>query len=81
MFDNFGLLVSGKNFNNNNCDHHFAGDELDQWVASKCADKVDQAFHEVKQKGRGVAAFICEPCFVSEIIHKPLIYLVYSDAF
>ena len=46
----------------------FTGDDLDQWVANKCADKVDQAFVEVKRKGRGVAAFICEPCFVSELL-------------
>ena len=44
------------------------GDDLDQWVANKCADKVDQAFVEAKRKGRGVAAFICEPCFVSELL-------------
>ena len=41
------------------------GDELDKWVASKCAEKVDEAFVEAKRKGRGIAAFICEPCFVS----------------
>jgi len=57
------------------------GDELDQWVASKCADKVDQAFHEVKQKGRGVAAFICEPCFIVSgvcIPHKSYFERVYK---
>ena len=41
------------------------GDELDKWMASKCANKVDEAFVEAKRKGRGIAAFICEPCFVS----------------
>ena len=46
----------------------FTGDDLDQWVANKCADKVDQAFVEANRKGRGVAAFICEPCFVSELL-------------
>ena len=46
----------------------FIGDDLDQWVANKCADKVDQAFVEANRKGRGVAAFICEPCFVSELL-------------
>ena len=47
------------------------GDELDEWVARKCADKVEQAFVETENKGRGIAAFICEPCFVSvQILFK-----------
>ena len=53
----------------------FTGDDLDQWVANKCADKVDQAFVEAKRKGRGVAAFICEPCFVSELLLYKRVFL------
>lgn len=57
------------------------GDDLDQWVANKCADKVDQAFVEAKRKGRGVAAFICEPCFIVSgvcIPHKSYFERVYK---
>lgn len=59
------------------------GDDLDQWVANKCADKVDQAFVEAKRKGRGVAAFICEPCFIVSgvcIPHKSYFERVYKTA-
>lgn len=44
---------------------NLAGNDLDEWIATKCADKVKQAFVEAENKGRGIAAFICEPCFVS----------------
>lgn len=37
-------------------------------VAGLCADKVKQAFVEAENKGRGIAAFICEPCFVSPFL-------------
>ena len=43
-------------------------DSMNQWVAKKCASKVEQAFVEAEKNGRGVAAFICEPCFVSKLI-------------
>jgi len=57
------------------------GDELDKWVASKCADKVDEAFVEAERKGRGIAAFICEPCFIVSgvcIPHKSYFERVYK---
>ena len=42
-----------------------SGEKLDQWIAAKCAEKVEAIFVEAKKKGRGIAGFICEPCFVS----------------
>merc|ERR1712241_66507 len=57
------------------------GDELEKWVASKCAEKVDEAFVEAKRKGRGIAAFICEPCFIVSgvcIPHKSYFERVYK---
>ena len=43
-----------------------SGEKLEQWIAIKCAEKVEAIFHEAKKKGRNIAAFICEPCFVSQ---------------
>ena len=42
-----------------------SGDKRDQWIAIKCAEQVEAIFLEAKKQGRGIAAFICEPCFVS----------------
>ena len=39
-------------------------DDMDEWVAAKCAEKVDELI--AKCPSPGIAAFICEPCFVSE---------------
>ena len=50
----------------------FTGDKLDQWIAIRCAERVEAIFIEAKKNGRGIAAFICEPCFVS--ILRFLIY-------
>ena len=41
------------------------GEKLDQWIAIRCAERVEAIFIEAKKNGRGIAAFICEPCFVS----------------
>ena len=41
-----------------------AGEDLDKWIASKCADRVEQTIAEAMAKGRRIAAFLCEPCFV-----------------
>lgn len=44
---------------------------------------MDQAFVEAKRKGRGVAAFICEPCFIVSgvcIPHKSYFERVYKTA-
>ena len=46
-------------------------EEYEFQVASKCADEVDKMFRRVTQSRQGVAAFICEPCFVS-IIHDTI---------
>jgi len=54
---------------------------MNQWVAKKCASKVEQAFVEAEKNGRGVAAFICEPCFiVSGVVvpHKSYFEQVYK---
>ena len=51
---------------------HLSGEKLDQWIAAKCAEKVEAIFVEAKKQGRGIAAFICEPCFVSSLCGRPL---------
>jgi len=48
-----------------------SGEKLDQWIAAKCAEKVEAIFVEAKKKGRGIAGFICEPCFIVSGVHMP----------
>jgi len=50
---------------------HLSGEKLDQWIAAKCAEKVEAIFVEAKKQGRGIAAFICEPCFIVSGVHMP----------
>ena len=40
------------------------GEDLDKWIASKCADRVETTIAEATSKGRKIAAFLHEPCFV-----------------